>query len=167
MSQSRDAVASLKTIIFLRLGPLTLSVEPFTGKLATAQPPPSVRPRRPRRRHRKKVFYSARPSACTVISGARSDIGPDMERISLLSLFPVAVTGPQPSGPTRARRAMIGTSQTFGDDETASGGEDVADKRGDVRVHLSFLSFRYSSTAFTAQVRSAANAPSANDAVLR
>jgi hypothetical protein len=34
---------------------------------------------------------SARPSesASTVVSGARLDIGPDMERISLLSLFPV------------------------------------------------------------------------------
>jgi hypothetical protein len=48
----------------------------------------------------KTVVDSARPSASTVISGARSDIGPDMERISLSSLFPVAVTGPQPSGPT-------------------------------------------------------------------
>jgi hypothetical protein len=35
-------------------------------------------------------------------------IGPDMERISLYSLFPVAVTGPQPSGPTgRARTVTI------------------------------------------------------------
>jgi hypothetical protein len=37
-----------------------------------------------------------------VISGARSDIGPDRERISLLSLFPVTGcchVGPQPSGP--------------------------------------------------------------------
>ena len=44
----------------------------------------------------KTVVDSARPSASTVISGARSDTvtGPDMERISLLSLFPIAVTGP-------------------------------------------------------------------------
>jgi hypothetical protein len=50
------------------------------------------------------VVASARPSASTVTLGARSDIGPDMERISLSSLLPVAVTGPQPSGPTAGRR---------------------------------------------------------------
>ena len=44
-----------------------------------------------------------------MISGARSDIGPDMERISLLSLFPVAVTGPQPSGLTGPERARTVT----------------------------------------------------------
>jgi hypothetical protein len=51
---------------------------------------------------------SKQNSSSTVISGAqaRSDIGPDMERISLLSLFPVAVTGPQPSGPTGQARTV-------------------------------------------------------------
>ena len=54
----------------------------------------------------KTVVESACPSASTVILGACSDIGPDMERISLFSLFPVAVTGPQPSGPTRRARTV-------------------------------------------------------------
>jgi hypothetical protein len=57
----------------------------------------------------KTVVDSARPSASTVISGARSDIGPEMVRISFLSLLRVAVTGPQPSGPTgRARTVTVG-----------------------------------------------------------
>ncbi len=55
----------------------------------------------------KTVVDSVRPSASTVISGARSDIGPDMVRLSLLSLFPVAVTGPQPSGPTGRARTRL------------------------------------------------------------
>jgi hypothetical protein len=59
------------------------------------------------------VVDSARPSASTVISGARSDIGPDMVRISLFSLFPVAVTGPQPSGPT-GRARTVKSSQCHG-----------------------------------------------------
>jgi hypothetical protein len=56
----------------------------------------------------KTVVDSTRPSASTVISGAGSDIasGPDKEQISLSSLFPVAVTGPQPSGPTGRARTM-------------------------------------------------------------
>jgi hypothetical protein len=56
--------------------------------------------------HDKTVDDSARPSASTVISGASSDLGPDMERISFFSLFPVAVTGPQPSGPTGRARTV-------------------------------------------------------------
>jgi hypothetical protein len=88
--------------------------------------PPPQRTKRPHSSHilttcqkwmvvvSKTVVVSACPSASespsTVISGAqaRSDIGPDMDRISLLSLFPVAVTGPQPSGPTgRARTVTV------------------------------------------------------------
>jgi hypothetical protein len=55
----------------------------------------------------KTVVDSQRPSASTVILGARTDIGPDMVLISL-SLFPVAVTGQQPSGPTgQAQTVML------------------------------------------------------------
>jgi hypothetical protein len=70
--------------------------------------------------HGKTVVESACPSASTVISGARSDLGPDMERISLLSLFPVAVTGPQPSGPTRRARTVTHGNDSERDSESIS-----------------------------------------------
>jgi hypothetical protein len=66
----------------------------------------------------KTVVDSTRPSASTIIVGARSDIGQDMERIRLrLWLFiqvisfqvpssMVAVTGQQPSGPTGRTRTV-------------------------------------------------------------
>jgi hypothetical protein len=39
-------------------------------------------------------------------SSDRSDIGQDMERISLVSLFPVALTGQQPLGQTGQARTV-------------------------------------------------------------